>query len=488
MVNWSPFQDDIFAWAQEQAKTNLMVKAGAGCGKTSTIVELYKRIVAQDPRATVQFMAFNKKIAVELQQRGVPASTMNAFGFKVVLKAFPRIKLETNKIRNLCKAHRIEYRATGFVNRVVDLLKAYLVSRGDNLINEIRRIIEEFDLSEFETDKQLLEQIATIFDESLRDIHTIDFADQICYPHYHGLAVPRFDYVIIDEAQDLSPNKLELVARAVGRHFVCVGDPLQAIYGFCGADSESMDKIIDRFAPTIKSLPVTYRCGKRIVQETHNLEVAPKDFQAGPDNHEGEVRSVQYEDFFKEVKPKDFVLCRVTAPLVKNCFALIKQGVRAQIIGRDVGAKLSALADKIFAFDKNCMQVKSASEMDLFCAKYTEYRRIEIGKLLAAEKDNQAEALEDQLDCLYVFTEGVQTIGELKMKIERMFDDTVNPDAVIFSTIHKAKGLEAPVVWALKSKTRPPKKEKQKQEEKNLLYVLITRAKDQFNWVIGGDR
>ena len=485
-MNWSTYQTDIFDWATGSTKTNLMVQAGAGCGKTSTIVELYKRIVAQDPKATVQFMAFNKKIALELQARGVPASTMNAFGFKAVLKAYPKIKLDTNKLRYLCKAHNVEYRASGFVCRVVDMLKAYLIPQNNDLISEIKRIIDEFESVDFEPDRKLLEQIASIFNVSLSDLHTIDFADQISYPHYHNLNVPRFDYVIIDEAQDLSPNKLQLVARAVGKHFICVGDPRQAIYLFCGADSESMDKIAERFSPVVKNLPVTYRCGKRIVQETHNLEVAPPDFQAGPDNHEGEVRSVVYENFLKEVKPKDFVLCRVSAPLVKNCFALIKNGVRAQIIGRDVGAKLSTLADKIFAYK---IQTQAISEMDKFCEKYREYRRIEVGKLLAAEKDDQAERLEDQLDCLYVFTENVQTVGEMQMKIRQMFDDTVNPHAVIFSTIHKAKGLEADVVWALPSKMRPPKKEKQKQEEKNLLYVLITRAKNQFNWVSsGGDR
>jgi len=478
---WSKYQEDIFAWADDLAKTHMLVKAGAGCGKTTTIVELYKRLRCKDPRATIQFMAFNKKIALELGERGVPASTMNAFGYRCVMREFPKIKLETNKIRSICKAAKVEWRKVGLVNRVVDLMKAYLVPMDGDLVGHINSLVSEFDLSEDEISKELVEQIAYVFLNSLQDRYTIDFADQICYPHYLGLSVPKYDFVIIDEAQDLSPNKLELVAKAVGQYFVCVGDPLQAIYGFCGADSESLNKIVERFSPITKSLPVTYRCGKRIVQETHNLGVAPPDFQAGPDNHEGEVRSVKYDDFRKQVKPKDFVLCRTSAPLVRDCFALIKQGVRAQIVGQEIGAKLSTLAEKIFNFN---IKVSGSNEMDIFCSKYAEYRRIEVGKLLAAEKDQQAENLEDQLDCLYVFTEGSQTVGEMQMKIGQMFDDTINPHAVIFSTIHKAKGLEADVVWALPCKIKPPKKEKQKQEEKNLLYVLVTRAKNQFNWVI----
>jgi superfamily I DNA/RNA helicase len=64
-----------------------------------------------------------------------------------------------------------------------------------------------------------------------------------------------------------------------------------------------------------------------------------------------------------------------------------------------------------------------------------------------------------------------------------LFDDTINPFAVMLSTIHKAKGLEAEKVWALPFKMRKITNEKKAQEEKNLVYVQITRAKMQFNYV-----
>lgn len=476
---WNTFQEQIFAWG-ENPTGNLLVEAGAGTGKTTTIVELYKRIRYSQPMASIQFMAFNKKIADELQTRGVPACTMNSFGNRVVSATLNRPKLETNKIRNICKDFRVEYKQMGLVQRAVDLMKAYLLPLTVP-ISDIKKIIEDFELTDNSVKDDFLQTIKMVFVSSLSDMKTIDFADQICYPVYHNMSVSKSDFIIIDEAQDMSPNKLELVTRAVGKHFICVGDPYQAIYGFAGADSESMNKIKEQFDPLVLSLPVTYRCGINIVQEVHDHKVGPASFEAGKDNHMGEVKDITKDDFAKEVKPKDFVLCRVSAPLVSGCFNLIKKGVRAQILGRDVGKKLIDLVDKIMNMSQIGMH--DHTNIGRFSAQYSDYRRKEVDKLRKADKDTQADNLEDQLDCLFVFVEDVNTIIEIKNKIEQMFDDNVNPDSVIFSTIHKSKGLEADRVFCLPSKMKASKQEKQKREESNLLYVMITRAKHSLYWI-----
>jgi superfamily I DNA/RNA helicase len=478
---WSTFQETIFSWLDRQDKTHLMIKAGAGCGKTTTIVELYKRLVAKEPSAKVQFLAFNKKIADELQARGVPAATMNSYGFKAVIKAFPKIKLDADKVSKLAKKNGVEYRKFGIVRRCVSLMKHYLEPKTADVAT-VQDYISRFELAEPGSVLLpiLFEQIQEVFKQSLQDCNTIDFDDQIVYPHYHQIGVPQCDYMIVDEAQDLSPSKLDLVSRGVGRHFICVGDPLQAIYGFCGADSESMDKIIEKFKPVVMPLPVTYRCGKNIVAEVHRKAVCPSDFQAGEDNHGGEVRSVPQMVFEREVAPKDFVLCRVSAPLVGECFNLIKRGVRAQIIGRDMGKKLSTLAEKI---NERAPTSPHQNEMVAFCEKMSKYEEIEVGKLRAQNKETQAESLEDQLACLQFFVDNAQTFAEMQKKMNDLFDDTINPFAVMLSTIHKAKGLEAEKVWALPFKMRKITNEKKAQEEKNLVYVQITRAKMQFNYV-----
>ncbi len=481
MSTWSEYQNEIFDWARTPDKTHLMVKACAGAGKTTTIVELFKRIQAEQPDATVQFLAFNKKIAVELQARGVPANTLNSFGFRAVMKAYPRIKLDGNKTRGICKTKGIPYNQFGVVCKTVSLMKAYLFDAENPGDVKVLDLIQSFGLVEGPVDPIFLRKVIGVFKASLEDFTTIDFDDQVCYPHYHGLDVPKTTYLIVDECQDLSPNKLALVRRGVGQHFVCVGDPLQAIYGFCGADSESMDKIEAEFKPKVLRLPVTYRCGKKIVAEAHSMKVAPTDFAAGEMNHDGEVRTIGQMIFEREVKVTDFVLCRNNAPLVTQCFNLIKRGIRCQIVGRDIGAKLIAMVKHI---DEQAPTSPHENAIVSFCGKLNKYRERETAKLYAQEREDAAEQLNDQLDCLMVFVDNAATVEEVKTKMTAMFDDEVNPAAVVFSTIHKAKGLEAETVWCLPARGGKKQNAKQAQEEKNLLYVMITRAKKQLNWVV----
>ena len=65
-------------------------------------------------------------------------------------------------------------------------------------------------------------------------------------------------------------------------------------------------------------------------------EIVPS-FQAGPNNADGTVTSCTAKHVLTEAKPGDFVLSRSNAPLLGLCLQFIKQGVRANIQGRDVG-------------------------------------------------------------------------------------------------------------------------------------------------------
>ena len=138
------------------------------------------------------------------------------------------------------------------------------------------------------------------------------------------------------------------------------------------------------------------------------------------------------------------------------------------IVGKDIGGKLVELVNKV-----------GGSDIQDFCGNLSEYRFREVGKLRKMEKDAKADELEDKIDCIEVFIEGATSVDEVCGRISRVFDDNLNPQSVIFSTIHKAKGLEADVVWILPT----PRQIKKSQEEENLLYVAITRAKNQLNWV-----
>ena len=470
---WTNQQEEIFKWA-EKPEGHLLVEAAAGSGKTTTICEMYKRL----PKfSKVLFMAFNKKIAEELKNRGVPASTLNAFGFQSIKRNNPRIQMKQYKLYDIGKILEIPKHEISTMKRLVELGKAYLAPKDVETVY-FKELAEEFDIEIKIKDAGYLnvffQNVQRMYTESFNiENYGIDFSDQISMPCLLDMNIEKFDFVFIDEAQDLAPNKLELVSRAVGSHLICVGDPHQAIYGFAGADSESMNKIRSRFSPTIKELSITFRCGKQIVAEVKKHGVGPANFECGAE-HEGSVSTVSNEQFRTQVRPGNYVLCRMSAPLVSECFHFIKNGIRANVLGREIGKKLIDLVEKIANNDY---------EIIGFCEKLNNYRIMETQKLRAANKENHADELEDKIECISVFCEGSLNVTEVKSRMEKIFDDTINPSSITLSTIHKAKGLEADTVYILPHKSRSPKKDKWKIEEDNLLYVAITRAKNTLCWV-----
>jgi superfamily I DNA/RNA helicase/DNA polymerase III epsilon subunit-like protein len=74
-----------------------------------------------------------------------------------------------------------------------------------------------------------------------------DLLDQA---HVQAEVAARWDEVLIDEAQDLSPVQFEVLARIVGerRHLFAVGDDEQSIFSWTGADPRVLQALKDRFA------------------------------------------------------------------------------------------------------------------------------------------------------------------------------------------------------------------------------------------------
>jgi superfamily I DNA/RNA helicase len=171
-------------------------------------------------------------------------------------------------------------------------------------------------------------------------------------------------------------------------------------------------------------------------------------------------------------RPNDLVVCRTTAPIVRLAYRLLRAGRPARIMGREIGQGLTALIKR--------MNVQSIEELD---ERLSEYRTRESEKAKAKGQDSKAEAINDKVEtilCLLAdLPEGERTIGNLLQTIERLFKGT-SDQAVVLSSIHRAKGLEAETVYWLNSEDCPAKwarQDWQKQQEANLCYVATTRAK-----------
>ena len=127
------------------------------------------------------------------------------------------------------------------------------------------------------------------------------------------------------------------------------------------------------------------------------------------------------------------------------------------------------------------LRAKTIPELKQLIGKW-EYNEVE----KAIKKKQNPQIAEDKADCLYSFINhsGVKTPAQLIEYIKAIFSD--DKAEIVFSSIHKAKGLEANNVFFLQPNLIPSKYAEQEWEliqEQNLYYVAITRAKENLYMV-----
>ena len=335
-------------------------------------------------------------------------------------------------------------------------------------IENITEFEDMLDLHDMEEYEGMYEHAKLVLSLSDRMTHVIDFNDQIRFPVIYNLSMPQIDNILCDEVQDFSSMQAELIHKLKGR-YVLVGDKHQAIYGFRGAMSNSMSFLKGYFNCVELPLSLTYRCPKLVVNEARKLF---DDIEALDDAKDGVVR---YSEASKEsYDDTTLVVCRNNAPLISLAYRLLRDGKPCHVKGRDIAEGLTRLVKK-----QDAVTVKELID------KLDDWYDNETYK--ARRKDNEAklQSLEDKYRSLLVFTEGISLDAppsEVVERIDKLFANGKGKGTIL-STIHKAKGLEAERVFILDKHLMPApyaKQEWQKEQEKNIEYVAITRSKDEL--------
>ena len=462
--NWSDYQKAIF---KDIAKGtgHTVVIARAGSGKSSTIIEGFKYL----PKGKKSLMvAFNKSIADELKQRApsyVEVFTLHSLGFRAVKQTFGAVSLDNDKAKKIVQSIIGDDNDLWDLNqnicKCISLCKGFLVDTPSKILE----LIEKFDIETFELTKdKFIQHVIKALSLCKAQKAIVDFDDMVWFPFVHRLNVGKFDVIFVDEAQDLNAAQMAMVLSSckIGGRIIAVGDNFQAIYLFRGADSESIPNFINKLKAKVLPLSLTYRCPKKVIKLAQ--EVVP-DIECPDTAEDGVVEHLYTEELLKKVKPGDFVLSRTNAPLVKYCMALLKAGVPANIQGRDVGASLQYFIKK-----------SKAKTVNKFIEYVIAWKEQEVERLLIERKNN--DIVLDKAECLLNLCEGNSTIKDLQDTINKLFDDTDDNKKVIFSTTHKAKGLERDRVFILVNTYRyGPGVEG---EEANLWYTAVTRAKKEL--------
>jgi len=455
----------------ENTDDHLIVKAGAGTGKTTTIVES-ATLLPQGTKAA--FLAFNKSIATELAERlptDVEAKTFHAFGFAAIRAAGVKTRVNGYKVNNIIKDLLGGDFYAAPLKKLVSLIKGSLIEGNDR--KAINRLIDEYNIN-FNSEREeeiAIQAIPSILTMCKTQTHLIDFDDMIWMPLVNDYPFPKYDVLFVDEAQDFNESQREMISKCVnGGRCIIVGDSNQAIYGFRGADSNSINLFrqrLEKGSRNITELPlsITWRCPNTVVKEANRYV---KEFSAPDFAIDG---SVVVEAPFLPQR-HDMVLCRYNAPLVSAFYDLISQGKSAYVLGRDMTKGLITAVQKVSK--NNNMGVEEFKQ--LFEQDFT----YNYNRLMQQNKENQAMALEDKRDCIMIFVNKATTVGGIIEEIKRVFDGNEEGD-IMLSTVHKAKGLEADNVYILATERMPhPYGNK---EENNICYVAITRAKKNLFFV-----
>lgn len=470
----SVYQEAIFGDFQS-GTGNVVVEAYAGSGKTTTMIDGASRV----PRnQKVLFCAFNKRIAVELEKRlngAAEAKTLHSLGLRAVTREFGRCQIDENKTGDIASAVLID---NGFKfekrGRTIPIGKAKLtklVSFAKGTLGTSETALENIAIAQgLDDDPSMraptLARLATeVLAKCVADTSRIDFDDMIYFPAHFGLKPRIFNHVIIDETQDLNAAQLVLGQSLVkgGGRITAVGDRFQSIYGFRGADADAIPRMIQELNAKVLPLSICYRCPRSVVELAQT--VVPG-IEAAPDAIDGVVRSTGPEKLFEEAKPGDFVLSRTKAPLVRGALRFLAKGVPAMVVGKDLGRSITDWIEK-----------SKAETVTELCTWTQDFARKEAARYAELENEQRAEEIGDQAETIIALCEGAQTVSEVLGRIDRLFGEANGGSRIQFSTVHKAKGLGADRVFLIADTFRP---NSPWQEERNIFYVAVTRAKKEL--------
>jgi DNA helicase II / ATP-dependent DNA helicase PcrA len=465
---------------------NILVEATAGSGKT-TLLEM----CAKEIKGEGLFLAFNKHIAEELGPRVAPMTckTLHSLGNSAVYKALGKTSIDNFKTSKIARRFGGNLNQFGRLKDASErdkyqwfakLLDFSRLTLWDGSANGIADMIDAYALQIPNGALRRLDVVATILQQALQsglddaaESKVIDFTDMIWLPIVMDLRIYTFDWVFVDEAQDLNACQLALLQKAghEDTRFLFVGDRDQSMYGFAGANTNSLDIITETMGATRYPLSICYRCPRKIVELAQQFS---ETIEPSPTAKEGTVIDTSVDKVPGLVQQGDFILSRKTAPLVELCLTLIARGKKATVKGRNISAQLTSIVEAVSE-----MAEFEWAEFPNFLSRY---HRHKVSKLTSEEDEEKRLMVDDQCAAVKVCYESfaAESVDELIDQIDAIF--TTEGSAITLCTVHRAKGLEGDRVFILNPDEMPltwkGQTADQLQQERNVAFVAFTRAKD----------
>lgn len=457
-------------------RENVEVIAGAGTGKTTLIVSGNHLL----PHSTL-FLAFNKAIADELSKR-MPhrkCSTFHAIALSNLTGRIGRLKVDSYKYSNLAqKKFGYDREKAKHVASIVDFFQLQaegcFVKPAEWTASYLAEVIGEqdlysLDLDEGDTVDKYLETAAECLRLEAKALTALSFGDMLFflvhYAHFRKWDLRDWDCLVVDEAQDVSPIRLEII-KLLSKRVIQVGDPRQAIYAFAGAMTSAMQNISNAYGCKPYPLSVTWRCSEAVIREAST--VVGDFLKARPNAPEGRVDTIQETQLYQcHLDENSMVVSRTNAPLITCALRMFQHGIPFNLMSdfpEKLAKRTAKLADGITGMAAFRTAVNDAREKKLEVVK---------SKALIAR-------INDEYDCILIVADRCSRVSEVSDTFRKL---GYAKTGVLLATGHKSKGLEAQNVFILRPDLIPApwvnaEDEEAMQQELNLKYVMITRAKD----------
>jgi superfamily I DNA/RNA helicase len=463
----------------------------------------------------VRSLQFNKHIANEAVEafRGtcVSVSTIHAAGMQITRRQFPKTRVEPKKYawivedfideangsktlegsqlteeeREGLQRHEAPNGMFVLARKFVDLCRLTLTAATaegiESLANHYGVEVEPHQWA------LLVRLVGCALDMGKKVMaKAIDFTDMVWAPSALNLHGDKFDWVLVDEAQDLNAAQFDIALRLLkpdGRMLV-VGDPQQAIYGFAGADTDSFWNIQRRLGAKVLPLSICYRCPRSHVELAQEIVST---IEAAPNAIDGMIAEMDRSDLLKNIEPDHVVMCRNTAPLIKLCYKILLAGKPAYVAGRAIAEGIvKSLDESVRVYRRKHKKAPSVDELgtafDLWNTKVeASFKRQKID-----EEDMRWQRHADRLECLRIFwgQSDASSVSGFKAEIEDLFRE--DRKATRLCTVHRAKGLEAEVTYILDPDLMPSPYARtawEQQQERHLQYVAHTRSTSEMYFV-----
>lgn len=482
---------------------SIVINACAGSGKSSTLREIVRAVNSLYPWKRILACMFNKAAQIDFQKKlnnaKADVRTTHSLAYHAVVWPDSRLqkKLKAGRITGRIIVNILNIEPYHVDKKTAEILQAYgcgtkgfsdsFIARAVYAIVLSFQKSSDLEINQTHADKTISKGIvkhqkfyknfSSCLLKLARKMWFIMINPDSNFPITHDTylklwqlhrPILNYDLILVDEAQDTNPVMQDIFELYThyrrGGQIIYVGDEKQSIYGFRGAVNAIERAEKSHIGIETLYLTKSFRFGQASAELANKiLSLSARAFPIikGSKSFNTVVNC--------HVDSTPFtVLCRTNAGAIFECLNAVKKGLQPHVVGNV--KELSKLLGSAYALYCNNMFNISHPLIKQF-SSWTEY--IEASEISDdPEMKRIVKMINDEQD----------NIPEIVFMLERAGGIPESSADIIISTVHKAKGREWDNVKLCDDfrslfKNDDSKKITVNEQELNLVYVAITRAR-----------